>query len=154
MVRSLSASVGVPPVVLTVTFPLMVSVSVTVLPAPRSPLEGDSVIELIVGACGCADLRRRSEVARDRLEVAQRIGHQGPQSLPIDRCHRQRRGILPGRHRVAEGQRIGAGAAGIGRGAAVVERQRRRAADRHRLAHIERQGERVAAAVTARSRRS
>ena len=44
------------------------------------------------------------------------------------------------RHRVAEGQRIGAGAAGIGRGAAVVERQRRRAAgNRHRLAQIERQ---------------
>ena len=32
------------------------------------------------------------------------------------------------RHRVAEGQRTGARAAGIGRGAAVVERQRRRAA--------------------------
>ena len=44
--------------------------------------------------------------------------------------------VLPGRHRVAKGQRIGAGAAGIGRRGAVVERQRRRAAgNRHRLAH-------------------
>ena len=46
----------------------------------------------------------------------------------------------PRRNRIAEGQRTGAGAAGIGRHTAVIERQRRRAAgDRHRLAHIERQ---------------
>ena len=41
MPPSLSVSVGVPPVMLTVTFSLMVSVSVTVLPALRSPFEGD-----------------------------------------------------------------------------------------------------------------
>ena len=46
------------------------------------------------------------------------------------------------RHRVAEGQRIGAGAARIGRGAATVERQRRGAArNRHRLAQVEREGD-------------
>ena len=47
----------------------------------------------------------------------------------------------PAADRVAEGQRAGAGAAGIGRRAAVVERQRRRAAGmyRHRLAHGDRQ---------------
>ncbi len=44
----------------------------------------------------------------------------------------------PAADRVAEGQRIGAGAAGIGRGAAVVERQRRGAArNRHRLAQVD-----------------
>ena len=58
----------------------------------------------------------------------------------IDRRHRQVGGVLAGRHRVAEGQRIAAGAAGIGRGAAVVERQRRGAArNRHRLAQVDRQ---------------
>ena len=56
-------------------------------------------------------------------------------------------GVLARRHRVAEGQRIGARAAGIGRGAAVIERQRRRAGDRHRLAHIERQRDRLAGIV-------
>ncbi len=46
----------------------------------------------------------------------------------------------PAADRVAEGQRVGAGAAGIGRGAAIVERQRRGAArNRHRLAQVERQ---------------
>ena len=35
---SLRVSVGVPPVVLTVTASLMATVSVTVLPTPRSPL--------------------------------------------------------------------------------------------------------------------
>ena len=73
--------------------------------------------------------------------------------VEIDRGHREVRRVLPGRHRVAEGQRIGAGAAAIGRGAAVVERQRRRAArHRHRLAQVERQrhglaGIKVAAAA-------
>ena len=58
----------------------------------------------------------------------------------IDRRHRQVGGVLAGPNRVAEGQRIGAGAAGIGRGAAIVERQRRGAAgNRHRLAQVERQ---------------
>ena len=51
-------------------------------------------------------------------------------------------GVLPGADSVAEGQRIGAGAAGIGGGAAVVEGQRRRAAgDRHRFVEVEGQGD-------------
>ena len=63
----------------------------------------------------------------------------------VDRRHRQVGGVLAGANRVAEGQRIGAGAAGIGRGAAVVERQRRRAArNRHRLAQVDRQRDDVA----------
>ncbi len=66
-------------------------------------------------------------------------------AVEVDRCHRQRRGVLAGRHRVAEGQRIGAGAARIGRGAAIIERQRRGAArNRHCLAQVERQGDDVA----------
>ena len=64
----------------------------------------------------------------------------------LTRSDRQRRGVLPGRHRVAEGQRIGAGAADIGRGAAVVERQRRRARNRHSRAHVQRQGNHLARA--------
>ena len=48
--------------------------------------------------------------------------------------------FCPAADGVAEGQRIGAGAADVGGGAAVVERQRRRAArHRHRLAQVERQ---------------
>ncbi len=43
----MSVSVGVPPA--TVTAELRLSVSGTVLPALRSPLEGDSAIELITG---------------------------------------------------------------------------------------------------------
>ena len=65
--------------------------------------------------------------------------------LRLTAGHRQVGGVLPGRHRVAEGQRVAAGAAGIGGGAAVVERQRRRAArDRHRLAQVDRQRDHVA----------
>ena len=48
--------------------------------------------------------------------------------VEIDRRRGQAGGVLPGADRVAEGQRVGAGAAGVGRGAAVVEGQRRRAA--------------------------
>ena len=52
----------------------------------------------------------------------------------------RRGGVLPGGDGVAEGQRRGAGAAGVGRGAAIVERQRRRAArHRDRFAEVERQ---------------
>ena len=49
MLPSLSVSVGVPPAVLTVTGSVVVSVKVTVLPASRSALEGDSAIALMVG---------------------------------------------------------------------------------------------------------
>ena len=69
--------------------------------------------------------------------------------VPCDRRHLQRGGVLAGRHRVAEDQRAGAGAADIGGGAAVVERQRRRAGDGHRLAHVERQRQRLAGIVVA-----
>ena len=60
---SLSVSVGVPPA--TVTASLMSSVIVTVLPALRSPLEGDSSDEVIVGVvvsiCGPLWVRPVSE---------------------------------------------------------------------------------------------
>ena len=66
----------------------------------------------------------------------------------------RRGGVLAGAHGVAEGQRIAAGAAGIGRGAAIVERQRRRAArHRHRLAHVERQRHGLAGIEVAARRR-
>jgi hypothetical protein len=42
----LSASIGVP---VTVTAWLIASVNVTVWPTPRSPLDGDSAIEMIAG---------------------------------------------------------------------------------------------------------
>ena len=60
---SLRVSVGVPPA--TVTASLRLSVSVTVLPALRSPLEGDSTIEEIIGVvvsiCGPLWVRPVSE---------------------------------------------------------------------------------------------
>ena len=49
MPPSLRVSVGVPPVVLTVAASVRLSVTVTVLPASRSPLDGDSEMELMVG---------------------------------------------------------------------------------------------------------
>ena len=62
---SLSVSVGLPPVVLTVTLSLMPSVSVITLPALKSPLEGESVIELIAGLvvsiCGPLWVRPESD---------------------------------------------------------------------------------------------
>ena len=87
------------------------------------------------------------------LQPAGRVGHRARQIGGIAGAVLDRRavprltavtarssGVLPAANRVAEGQRIGAGAAGIGRGAAVVERQRRGAAgNRHRLAQVERQ---------------
>ena len=72
--------------------------------------------------------------------------------MPVDPGHRQRRGVLPERHRVAEGQRTGARAADIGGGAAIVERQRRRAGHGHRFAHVERQRQYLAGTVIARGR--
>ena len=53
--------------------------------------------------------------------------------------------FCPAADGVAEGERVGAGAAGVGGGAAVVERERRRAAGNgHRLAQIEGQGDGLA----------
>ena len=52
--------------------------------------------------------------------------------IGVDRADGEVCGVLTGTDRIAEGQRIGAGAAGIGGRAAVIERQRRCAArDRH-----------------------
>ena len=63
------------------------------------------------------------------------------------------RGVLPGADGVAEGQRIGAGAAGIGGGAAIVEGERRRAArDGHRFVEVERQGDGLAGIEVAAGR--
>ena len=65
--------------------------------------------------------------------IAGTVGDGG--GVEIDRGRRQPGRVLPGAHGVAEGQRRAAGTAAIGRGAAIVERQRRRAArHRHRLA--------------------
>ena len=47
-------------------------------------------------------------------------------------------------NRVAEGQSLGAGAAGIGRRAAIIERQGRGAGHVHRRTEVERQGHYVA----------
>ena len=134
---SLRVSVGVPPA--TVTASLRLSVSVTVLPALRSPLAGnsasDEIVGVVVSICGPLWVRPVSDrlaalpapsvtVAELRLTaVAVEVGR-----------------VLPGADGVAEGQRAGARAADIGGGAAVVEGERRRAAgDRHRLAEVERQ---------------
>ena len=121
----------------------------TVLPASRSPLDGDSAIALIVGAVVSMmtpvnGLRQAGGAQRIAGEVADGAGDPG---------HLQRGGVLLGRDRVAEGQRTGAGAADITGGAAIVERQRRRAGDVDRLAHVERQRQRLAGIVVARRRR-
>ena len=58
--------------------------------------------------------------------------------VEIDGGGGEGRGVLPGADGVAEGERIGAGAAAVGGGAAVVERQRRHATcHRHRFAQIQ-----------------
>ena len=146
MPPSLSVSVGVPPA--TVTASLRFSVSVTTLPTPRSPDPAvmpvpDATTEDTVGAVvsicgprlGQARQREAGGVASTVLDG---------RGAEIDRRHRQTGGVLAGPDRVAEGQRVGTVAAGIGRRAAVVERQGRGAArNRHRLAHVQRQGDRI-----------
>ena len=123
----------------TVTASLRLSVRVTVLPALRSPLAGDSVSDEMVGVmvsiCGPLWVRPESErlaaLPAPSVMVAE---------LRLTAVAARLDGVLPGADGVAEGQRIGAGAAGIGGGAAVVEGQRRRAArDRDRFVQIERQ---------------
>ena len=55
--------------------------------------------------------------------------------IEIDRSRCESRRVLAGADNVAEGEGVGAGAAGIDRGAAVIESEARRAAgDRYRLA--------------------
>ena len=125
-----------------------------VWPAPRSPLDGDSMIDVAAGvgrmsicgpALGQAGQRQVGGVARPVMDR---------RAVEVDRRGGERGGVLPGRHRVAEGQRSGARAARIGRHAAVVQRQRRHAArNRHRLAEAERQRDRLTGAkVAARGR--
>ena len=148
---SLRVSVGVPPA--TVTASLRFSVRVTVLPALRSPLAGDSTSEEIVGVDG-VDLRAALGQAGER-EIGGIAGAVGDgRGVEIDRGGGEGRRCSVRRHGVAEGQRIGAGAAGIGGGAAVVEGQRRGAArDRHRLVEVERQRDGLAGIeVAARGR--
>ena len=99
----------------------------TVLPALRSPLAGDSVSDEMVGVvvsiCGPLWVRPESErlaaLPAPSVMVAE---------LRLTAVAARPDGVLPGADGVAEGQRIGAGAAGIGGGAAVVEGERRRAA--------------------------
>ena len=143
MPPSLSVSVGVPPA--TVTASLRFSVSVTILPALRSPAPElmpvpdattDDTVGVVVSICrvpaGLVTAPvRLAALPAPSVTVA---------AVEIDRRHRQVGGVLPGRHRVAEGQRARARAAGVGRGAAVVERQGRRAArHRHCLVQVESQ---------------
>ena len=126
------------------------------LPSGVIPTQGPSVE--IVGLEASIDdqiYRRRGVDLRAGLgQAAQRqvggiagtVGNRG--AVESDRGCRQCSGVLPGRHRVAEGQHI-AGAADITGGAEIVERQRRRAAggvDGDVLAHGERQRDRTAGA--------
>ena len=118
----------------------------TVLPTPRSPLDGVSRIATDCRRRGI-DLRSDLREARERQTggIAGAILDDGAVEIHCSGC--QLGCVLTGRHRIAEGQRIGARAATIGRGAAVVERQRRGAAgrvDRDRFARGEREGDSLA----------
>ena len=112
----------------------MFSVSVTVWSAPRSALAGKSTTDVTVGVvvsiCGPLWVRP----LRDRLAaLPAAVGDTG--GVEIDRGGGKRGRVLAGGHGVAECERVGTGAAAIGGGAAVVERQGRGAArHRHRLA--------------------
>ena len=148
---SLSVSVGVPPA--TVTASLRFSVSVTVLPALRSPLAvtptSDAMVGVVVSICGPLWVRPESErlaaLPAPSVMVAE---------LRLTAVAASDAVFCPGGDGVAEGQRIAAGAAGIGGGAAVVERERRRAArDRHGFAQVEREGDGVAGVEVAAARR-
>ena len=157
MPPSLSVSVGVPPA--TVTASLRFTVSVTTLPASRSPAPAvmpvpDATTEATVGAVvSICSVPAGLVTAPERL-AALPAPSLMVAAVEIDRRHRQVGGVLAGPHRVAEGQRIGAGAAGVGRGAAVVERQRRGAArHRHRLAQVDRQRHHAAGREVAGTRR-
>ena len=128
----------------------------TILPALRSPVPlvmplpdvaTDVTVGAVVSICGLPWVRPLS----DRL-AALPAPSCDRGTVEVDRRHHQVGGVLTSRHRVAEGQRIGARAADIGGGADVVERQRRRAAgrvDRHVLAHGERQRDGFAGAKVA-----
>ena len=90
---------------------------------------------------GGVDLQRSGRVGHRAREVGGIAGTVGDgRRVLIDRRDCEVGRVLSGTDRIAEGQRAGAGPAGIGCHAAIVERQCRRAAGyRHRLAQIERQ---------------
>src|ERR1035437_9319540 len=79
-------------------------------------LLAETVPLLIVGSLGC-DIG---------LTVAAPSARDGP-PIKIARRHREVGRVLSRRHRVAEGQQISPGAAGVGRSSAIVEGKRRRA---------------------------
>ena len=137
----------------TVTASLRLSVSVTVLPALRSPLAGR--------------LGQRRDGRRYGVDLRAALGQTGEREIggiagavfdgrgiEIDGGGGQARGVLPSADGVAEGERIAAGAARIGGGAAIVERQRRGAAgDRDRLIEVERERDGLAGIEVAARRR-
>ena len=158
---SLRVSVGEPPVVLTVTASLMLTVSVTPWPVPRLPLPlvipvPEVAIELTLGS-DRIDLQRAGRIvvggARQVGDVAGCV--LDGRAIEIEGGYDQVRRVLPGRDRVAESESGGARAPDKGRSAAIVERERRRAAggvDGHRRTEIDRQrdglaGVQVAAAA-------
>ena len=81
---------------------------------------------------------------RSGYKPASTCGIAGPvgdgRGVEIDRGSGKSSSVLAGADKVAEGERAGAGAAAIGRGAAVVQRERRGATgDGDGLAQIKRQ---------------
>ena len=135
----------------TVTASLKVSVSVTVLPALKSPLEG-RLHNRVDHRCRGIDLRAALGQATERRvdSIAGAIGD--GRGIEIDRGRCESRRVLAGADNVAEGEGVAARAAGIGRGAAIVECERRRAAGNgDRLAQRQRQRHSLAGIeVTAR----
>ena len=136
----------------------MVSVSVTTLPALRSPVPllipvpeatTDDTVGAVVSICGLPWAR---PTERQVGGIAGTISD--GRRIEIDRRRHQVRRVLPSRDHIAEGQRTGAGPAAIGRRAAVIERQCRRAARySNRLAHGERQRHDLAGIEVAVQRR-
>ena len=121
----------------TVTASLRLRVKVTVLPALRSPVAGD-LGQRRDGRCYGVDLRAALGETGER-EIGGIAGAVGDgRGVEIDGGGGERRGVLAGGHGVAEGERIAAGAARIGGDAAIIERERRRAAgDRDGFIEIE-----------------
>ena len=76
------------------------------------------------------DLQRAGRVGHRAGEVGRIAGAVGDAGRVRLTAVTARSPYSARRHRIAEGQCAGAGAAAVGRGAAVVERQRRRAARR------------------------
>ena len=124
-----------------------------------SAAQGNAVVAVdgVVGddwrrGCSRIDLRANLGEAGERQVdgIAGAVGDGG--RVEIDRSGGEGGGVLSGADGVAEGQSAAAGAAGIGRGAAVVEGERRGAAGNgDRLAQIERQRDGLAGVeITAR----